>query len=211
MVEPHLVLASASPRRRALLAELGLPFSVRAVDIDEEHALATAPSQSPLDLAMRVAAAKAEASVRHANEVVLTADTLVMLDGRPLGKPRDACEAKQMLEALRGREHVVVTGVAVVAAAERFVEATEATVTMREYAADEISRYIERGEPFDKAGAYAIQDTVFAPVASYRGCYCTIVGLPLWCTRRLLRSVGLRPEAPTRAVCRACPDREEGG
>ena len=197
-----LILASASPRRRELLATLGLPFAVEPPDIDEDAAEA-----DPERLATRLALRKARAvAVRHPADAVIGADTVVVLEGRALGKPRDAAEAAAMLAALRGRGHRVFTGVAVVAGARSGVAAASTDVTMRDYGDDEIARYIARGEPFDKAGGYAIQDPQLAPVAAVEGCTCVVVGLPLWTLRRLLREVaGLETPPPDLARCRACP------
>ena len=122
-----------------------------------------------------------------------TADTIVALRGALLGKPHDADEARAMLEFLRGRTHRVVTAVAVLPAGRRgpLVDHAVTRVTMRRYTDAEIAASIARGDPFDKAGAYAIQDDRIAPVARYDGCYCNVVGLPLWTAVRLLGRAGL--------------------
>src|SRR5215208_3758183 len=183
-----LTLASASPRRRELLAVLGLPFDVTAADVDET----IAPSEDPGQAAVRLARAKAEAVAwREWDALVLGADTVVILDGRSLGKPADPDEAMSMLRALRGRRHTVVTGVAFCDSrtGETRTAAPETAVSMRAYSHDEIAASIAAGTPFDKAGAYAIQDESFAPAERIDGCYCNVVGLPLWTVYQLLREI----------------------
>lgn len=177
-----LVLASGSPRRRQLLADLGVTYDVQAADIDET----LQPDEKPLTAARRLALAKATA-VAAEGLTVIGADTLVVLDGAPLGKPKDADEARSMLLRLRNRPHEVVTGVAVVVDASRSFQAHATTgVVMRPYTDGDIDAYIASGEPFDKAGAYAVQDPTFKPVRQWNGCYCNIVGLPLALTGGLL-------------------------
>ncbi len=144
--------------------------------------------------AARLALAKARDVARRAGYgVVLGADTLVVLDGRPFGKPASRDDARRMLEALRGRAHEVVTGVAVVEA-DTGREATEAVVSrvvMRAYAPAEIEAYLDTPEPYDKAGAYAVQGEGGRLVERVEGCYTNVVGLPLATTARLLRAFGL--------------------
>lgn len=184
-----LILASASPRRRALLERTGLAFRVVAADVDESRR----PSEPAVALARRLAVAKAEAvATLHPEAVVLGADTVVVLDGCPLGKPRDAAEARVMLARLRGREHLVTTGVCVRPPSGEALAATLSTrVWMRDYANAEIEAYVASGDPLDKAGAYAIQHPTFRPVERLVGCYTNVVGLPLCLTTALLSLVGL--------------------
>ena len=189
-----LVLASASPRRRELLKLLGLPFRVVEAAVDE----AVRPGEAGDDVAVRLASAKALAgAATRPAAVVLGADTVVVLDGRILGKPADECEARAMLRALRGRPHVVITGVAV-ASGDRigWRGLTESVVEMRSYADEELERYVATGRPLDKAGAYAIQDPDFRPARRLVGCYPNVVGLPLCAALRGLRSAGLAPSGP---------------
>ncbi len=200
-----LVLASASPRRRELLAALGVPFTVRAADVPEPLVTGIPAAEQ----AERLALAKAKAVAGRAGGAsALGADTIVVLDGMPLGKPADAEEARDMLRALRGRAHEVVTGVAVVGAA---IHADHAVtrVVMRPYTDAEIEGYVATGDPFDKAGAYAIQHAGFRPVARIDGCYCNVMGLPLWTVRALLaRAAPDLPTCPPNAIfdrCRTCP------
>jgi septum formation protein len=192
----QVVLASASPRRRHLLGLLGISFTVVVANVDETPRA----DETPDDLASRLAVSKARAIARsHPEAIVLAADTVVALGERLLGKPQDANDATRMLAALRGRAHRVLTGVAV-AHGDSIVwqGVTTTLVWMRDYSDDEIARYIATGRPLDKAGAYAIQDPEFRPVARIEGCYPNVVGLPLCEVQRALAAAGLpSPEAPS--------------
>ncbi len=134
---------------------------------------------------------------RHPGEVVLAADTLVVLDGAQLGKPADPLEAVAMLTSLRDRVHIVYTAVCVMAGGvvETCVSATD--VKMRAYSDAEIEAYVETGDPLDKAGAYGIQDPHFAPVEAWDGCYSAVMGLPMYLAAEMLRSGGHRRAAAT--------------
>ena len=205
MERPTPVLASASPRRRELLAALGLEFVVSPTDVDESSEEPD-PRCRASQLALRKARAAAAA---HPSAPVIAADTIVVLEGRVLGKPDGTAEAAAMLGALRGRRHEVVSAVAVASEGRDAIEAATTAVTMRDYGDDEIARFIARGEPFDKAGGYAVQDAEFAPAASVDGCLCAVIGLPLWTVRGLLaRVVGLETAPPALERCAACPLRE---
>ena len=188
-----LILASGSPRRRQLLACLGLPFRIVVPDGDED--VASNADLTPEEMVEALAGAKAlSVAQREGAGFVLAADTLVVDGETILGKPRDAAEATSMLRRLRDREHRVITGLALLDAGRStaiLVDHVTTGVCMRLYGDDELAAYIARGEPFDKAGAYAIQDDTFRPVASYDGCYCNVVGLPLRAVIRLLRRAGL--------------------
>ncbi|MCC6175349.1 MAG: septum formation protein Maf [Chloroflexi bacterium] len=190
----RLVLGSASPRRRHLLALLELPFSTAVADVDETPR----PCERPDGLALRLAQAKAAALAGgQSAALVLGADTVVALDDRLLAKPADGEEARMMLRDLRGREHRVITGVAVAQAGRVLVAgAIETLVAMREYGDGEIEAYIASGRPFDKAGGYAIQDPTFHPVARIVGCYPNVVGLPLCEARRQIAACGQTPSGP---------------
>ena len=204
-----LILASQSPRRRALLAALGLTFTVDAADVDETPR----PNEAPADLVGRLGLMKARAvAARHPGAVVLAADTVVVLDAAVLGKPVDPDEAWAMLRALRGRTHQVYTAVIVstdgAAGAQRlttrFAESCVLScsdVTMRPYSDAEIAGYVASGDPLDKAGAYAIQHPLFAPVAGWAGCYTGIMGLPLRIAADLLREAGIYAPADIAATC----------
>lgn len=201
------VLASASPRRRQLLTRLGLDFDVRPADIDE----AVGDSTKPQVVAHRLAKMKAEAArLLEERAPIIAADTVVALDDTLLGKPEDAQEARRMLRALRGRTHVVVTAVALMPASRRSILSRQpiTRVTMRDFSDADVEAWIARGGPFDRAGAYAIQDDVFEPVAHYDGCYCNIVGLPLWPLLEMLRKAEMPADVtPERMLpqCAACP------
>jgi MAF protein len=204
---PQLILASRSPRRRQLLAHLGLPFRVVVPEVEED----VAPASS--GLAEALALAKAEAVAREEREgIVIAADTIVVDGDTVLGKPANAAEAAEALRRLRGREHRVITGLAVVNAAsgQRAALNVVTSVRMRDYSDAEIAAYVARGEPLDKAGAYAIQDEQFHPVASYDGCYCNVVGLPLKALVLLLRRAGLDITSDALEKlpeqCAACPE-----
>jgi len=183
-----LLLASASPRRRELMATLGLPFEVLAAEIDESLPSGEAPERS----VVRLAAEKAETGLKLRPEAtVLGADTLVVLDGFAFGKPRDAAQARSMLRELSGRTHRVWTGVAVASAgAPTLVRAVVAEVGFRALSPQEIDAYVKTGEPLDKAGAYAIQGRASAFVTELRGELSTVVGLPMSATIELLRERG---------------------
>ena len=197
-----IVLASASPRRRELLPALGVAFEVIPAGVDE-----SGDDEDAARLACALALRKARAvAASRPGDAVIGADTIVVLGGRRLGKPRDAAEARAMLGALRGRTHEVVTGLAVIAAGREATEAARTAVTMRAYPDAEVERYIARGEPFDKAGGYAVQDAEFAPASSVEGCRCAVIGLPLWTLRRLLRAAGVEAREPTLSDCLACPE-----
>jgi septum formation protein len=202
-----LVLASASPRRRELLDAIGLGFDVRPIDLDEAAIAGRLP---PADAAVAVATAKARGADGATGTVVLAADTTVVLDGRMLGKPADPADATRMLTALGGRTHTVVTGVTVRAPDSEWTAAVESEVRMRRYDAAEIAAYVASGGGRDKAGSYGIQDEPFVPVEAIEGCYCNVMGLPLWTAYRLLREAGCT--APRRpgdvlARCAVCPMR----
>ena len=203
---PALILASASPRRSELLARLGIPFEVRPVSVIED-----VDSTKPAIVASRLARMKAEAArLADAEAPVLAADTVVVHEGAILGKPRDAAEAREMLRRLRGQSHRVITAVAVIPRGGRaaLLRHPETEVTMRRYTDEEIAASIARGDPFDKAGAYAIQDPLLRPVGRYQGCYCNVVGLPLWTTVEMLRRAGLDITVTADSLlpqCAACP------
>lgn len=196
-----LILASASPRRLELLARIGLAPTVMAADIDES----VLPGESPADFVLRVATDKAHvvwASVRDAapgrggisrrEAVVLAADTAVIRDGEPLGKPVDRADAIAMLSSLTGRSHDVLT--AVVAIGDDGVEhsvLSRATVTMASADHAEIEWYVSTGEPMDKAGSYAIQGIGAVLVERIEGDPTTVIGLPLRDTVELLGSAGI--------------------
>jgi len=182
----QLVLASASPRRRDLLAGLQLDFEVRSAEIDES----ALTDELPEDHVLRLARAKAQAVARP-GELVLAADTVVVLEGRILGKPADPADAHQMLSSLAGREHDVYTGVALFEPdRDTLVSATDRSeVRIAALDKDEISWYVSTGEPLDKAGSYAIQGLGALFVERVVGNYTNVVGLPLPLTRSLFQQL----------------------
>jgi len=170
-----LVLASRSPRRSEILRNAGIPFQVRLPDpVDEEPRAGETPRQ----YVARLAWEKAEATRRRPEEIVLGADTAVVVDRRILGKPEDKAGARRMLELLHSRRHEVMTGICLLGAAEiRDVAVT--SVWFAPLSAAEIDAYIESGEPMDKAGAYAIQGLGSRFIERIEGCYFNVVGLPV--------------------------------
>lgn len=200
----RLVLASQSPRRRELLAALAPEFEVAPADLEETmtgHARADAVRLS-LEKAWAIAA-------KQPGTVVVGSDTIVHLGGACYGKPADAADAFRMWRELRGRSHTVTTGVAVVAGGREFAGASQAEVTLAELSDDEVRALIATGIPIDKAGSYAIQEGEPPVVTRLQGCYCCVVGLPLWRLRGLLEVVGVvcRDPGATFERCRQCPER----
>lgn len=182
-----LVLASNSPRRRQLLQEAGLVFTIRPSTIEEHMDQTLPPSQVVTDLA----AQKAESVPKNDEEVVLGADTIVTIDGKILGKPSNEEEAFKTLRFLSGRTHEVFTGVALVKGKETSTFYSRTEVTFYELTDEEIMRYIGTGEPMDKAGAYGIQGKGALFVKEISGDYYAVVGLPLSKTVRELKKLGV--------------------
>ena len=204
------ILASMSPRRRALLGHLGVPFTVQPAHVDEEglEAAFTGPTH---ELAVHLARHKAETVAATLPEqtphpIIIAADTTVLLDGAILGKPRDGEEARRMLRLLRGRTHQVYTGLVVLDVVTHRMpsQSVMTPVTMRAYTDEEIDRYIATGDPFDKAGSYAIQHPIFQPVAHIGGCATNVIGLPLCTLAVLLHLVGVQVALPV-AFGQPCP------
>lgn len=198
----RLVLASGSPRRRQLLSLLGIPFIVKAAGVDESPL----PGEPPTEMVLRVSQAKALAvrGVRP-DELVIAADTIVVLDGTVLGKPLDGRDAARMLRDLRGRAHWVYSGVSVwhPVTGRMVCELSGSAVWMRDYGDDEIAAYVDSGDPLDKAGAYAIQHPGFSPVESMEGCYASVMGLPLCRLTYLLGQFDIAPEPSVGIRCQA--------
>ena len=171
----HLILASQSPRRRELLGLFRRPFIIRVAVIDE----AMDPSLPPYDEVARVSRAKAEAVSRQADDIVVAADTIVVCEGRTLGKPHSEAEAAEMLRLLSGRDHQVMTGMTVLRG-EASVTCTEVTdIPFRPLSEKEIESYIATGEPMDKAGAYGIQGGAALFAQRMVGDYYNVMGLPV--------------------------------
>jgi nucleoside triphosphate pyrophosphatase len=186
MTRPRVILASASPRRRELLTLVGIEHEVRPANIDESYLA----GETPREHAERLARGKAAAIAVH-DAVTIGSDTIVVVDGDVLGKPRDRQHAAEMLRRLSGRSHVVMTGVAVRWNGQIKSGVEEVDVTFRRLSADEIERYIDTGEPMDKAGAYGIQGYGATIVDRVDGDYFAVMGLALNRLVRLLRDVGL--------------------
>jgi predicted house-cleaning NTP pyrophosphatase (Maf/HAM1 superfamily) len=237
-VNAALLLASASPRRRELINLLGLPVTTTSADIDE----VPLPGERAADMAMRLSLEKARAAssfIPHPSSLILiSSDTVVSRDGEPLGKPRDAAEARSMLRRLRGRTHQVYTAITLIdlrpasayhvvpggdlgehaagpgkapgtsdegglSAVQTVTDLAGSDVPLRGYADEEIEAYIASGDPFDKAGAYAIQHAGFHPVENFSGCFANVMGLPLCHVTRSLRQLGVAAPNDVPARCQA--------
>jgi septum formation protein len=190
-----LILASSSPRRAEILADAGLPFSVLSSAVDESPYA----GETPAALVQRLANAKADLVTARAvgPAIVVGADTVVVLDDKILGKPRSIEEARHMLQQLSGRTHSVLTGVALVRLPDgerrEFSEST--LVHFRQISEEELSSYLATEEPYDKAGAYAIQGQAGRYIPRIEGCYFNVVGLPLSRVLTELKTLGW-PETP---------------
>ncbi|MFD3260666.1 nucleoside triphosphate pyrophosphatase [Paenibacillus lentus] len=192
---PYVVLASTSPRRRELLASLHIPFEVIPSEADETTPEQWAPEQIVMELALRKAKA-VQASIERSSRrsVIIGSDTIVVLDGQVLGKPKDTAEAAAMLRSLQGRSHHVYTAVACIDAntGRSEVEYRSTIVKMRALTEEEIIAYAETGEGLDKAGAYAIQGLGAIFVTGIEGCYFNVVGLPLSLVSEMLGRFGIQ-------------------
>jgi septum formation protein len=196
----NILLASNSPRRRELMALGDWTFNVAVTNVDEtQH-----PGEAPGDYVLRLAQDKAHAAAPRAasGQLIVAADTTVVDGNTLLGKPADAAEAVAMLRQLRGHTHQVYTGVAVLDPFRGNLrkDLCVTDVPMRDYTEEQIARYVQSGDPLDKAGAYAIQHGEFHPVAGLAGCFASVMGLPLCHLLRLLEQFGvpLDPKVPTR-------------
>ncbi|MCK4276023.1 MAG: septum formation protein Maf [Phycisphaerae bacterium] len=191
---PPLILASASPRRRKLLAEAGLVFEVVSPPVDEPDHVGLLP---PAQRAEALAYFKARSvSQYYPGSLILGADTIVAVSGVVLGKPADQLEARRMLQTLSGTRHVVITGVALLGPDKRRLIASETTyVTMRPMSNGEIESYIASGEWEGKAGAYAIQETADRFVVSVEGSFSNVVGLPVKLVKRMVNELWKSPDA----------------
>jgi len=190
-----LILASSSPRRAEILANAGLPFSVLSSAVDESPH----PAEAPSALVQRLANAKADLVAARAvgPAIIIGADTAVLLDDKIIGKPSSPEDARQMLRQLSGRTHSVLTGVALIRLPDgerrQFIEST--LVHFRSITEEEISSYLATGEPYDKAGAYAIQGRAGRYIPRIEGCYFNVVGLPLSRVLSELRTLGWSAES----------------
>lgn len=210
-----LLLASGSPRRREIVKALDTYVEVVGSGGDEPK---PEQGETPHEYVVRLSLFKAQSAAfgRILGAVILGADTSVVLDGDILGKPYDVGEAKEMLEKLRGRSHIVITGVTVFDTSTQEWASTSKSsqVFLRNYSDDEITAYIASGEPFDKAGAYAAQDKDFRPAIRTEGCYLNIVGLPLCEVVQLLGKIRMKVEVKNEwrppEECVECPLAELG-
>jgi nucleoside triphosphate pyrophosphatase len=186
--QPVVCLASVSPRRRELLAQIGVPHKVIGAHIDES----VRPGEAPRDYVTRMARQKALA-VRERGEIlpVLAADTTVVLEDVIYGKPRDRQDGIEMLQRLSGRTHEVLTGVAVANGGEVALRLSVSSVRFRRLTPEECNAYWETGEPRDKAGGYAVQGAAAVFIESLSGSYSGVMGLPLFETAELLRAAGV--------------------
>ena len=181
----NLILASASPRRQELLKLFGIPFCVKVADIDETMD----PAKAPFDEVARVSRKKAMAIPREADDVVIAADTIVVCQGRVLGKPRSEAAAAEMLQLLSGRDHQVMTGCSILRGdrCETFTEVTD--LHFRPLRRSEIDRYVASGEPMDKAGSYGIQGGAALFCEKMTGDYYNVMGLPVCRLGEVLRKI----------------------
>ena len=184
-----IILASQSPRRQELLRLLGVDFTIRTADIDETMD----PALPPEEEVLRVGAEKAKtvAAACGAEDIVIAADTIVVVDGRILGKPKNAEDAVRMLELLSGRGHTVMTGVTVLRGAQIQSRVVSTQITFRRLTRREIEAYVSSGEPMDKAGAYGIQGRASIFVEHLEGDYFCVMGLPVCTLAQMLRAYGI--------------------
>jgi septum formation protein len=180
-----IVLASASPRRQEILAAAGIPFCVRISGVEERRE----PGEKPADYAMRLAQHKAEAVPAEPGEIVLGADTVVVVDDEVLEKPGDSQDAARMLRLLSSREHEVITGVCLRSTSRTVVDSEVTRVFFTPLSESDIAEYVATTEPLDKAGAYAIQGRASKFIYRVEGCYFNVVGLPIAMVYRHLRNL----------------------
>ncbi|TCS96504.1 septum formation protein [Hazenella coriacea] len=192
MKKLEIVLASGSPRRQEMLTQLGVPFRVQVSQVDENVEEELTPDLLVEQLANRKAVAVAN---QCENALVIGADTIVVLDGKVLGKPKDEQEAMDMLQQLQGKKHQVFTGISVIHINEGFMQNQQVAhrmteVTMRPLSQDKIRRYVETGDPLDKAGAYGIQGKGAVLIEKISGCYFNVVGMSLSLLDEMLEQIG---------------------
>lgn len=196
-----LLLASNSPRRKQLLALGNWKFNVTVSDVDESQLA----GETPKEYVLRLAQAKALAVAEKADfeNIIIGSDTAVIDGNEILGKPQDNEDAERMLKQLRGRTHQVYTGVAIYRVSDKkmLTELCITDVPMRAYSDDEITAYVQTGDPLDKAGAYAIQHPDFQPVESMNGCYASVMGLPMCHVTRTLQKLNVFPQADVPTAC----------
>lgn len=205
MKQRQLILASASPRRKELFALTGINREHMSVEVDERPY----PGEDPIGFVTRLAREKGQEAAQKisGSHLIVTADTIVINENRILGKPKDAVEAKEILQNLTDRSHRVITSLAFVDSSPGNIELDicETSVPMRKYSLDEIEEYIATDSPMDKAGAYGIQDIDFHPVEldKLHGCYANVMGLPLCHLTRSIKRYGLEPPSDVPEACKA--------
>ncbi len=199
-----IILASNSPRRRALFGLFDLDFEVMPADVDETPFWGEAPA----DYVRRMAASKGRhvAGLSGPDHLVISADTTVVDRDQILGKPADAAEAEKMLRQLRGRQHQVYTAIALIQGGKMVSDCCRSDVPMRVYSDEEMQAYIASGDPLDKAGAYAIQNAEFRPVEAFSGCFANVMGLPLCHLNRLMAPFNLHVDEPVFQFCEIALD-----
>ncbi len=203
MAQPLIFLASNSPRRRQLIALTGWNFQVNPANVDESQL----PGEDPRSYVLRLAETKARAvtGMVPVGAVILAADTIVVDGNEILGKPQDEADARRILVQLRGRSHQVYTALAVLdpRSGRLEMDLCVSQVPMRAYADEELEAYLKSGDPFDKAGAYAIQHPDFHPVVNFNGCYASVMGLPLCHLARTMRKLDVTPRQDVPRACQA--------
>ena len=185
-----IILASTSPRRKQLLKQLGLNFEIVPSDVEEKLNPRLGPRNQVEQLALQKAEAVAD---QFEDAIIIGADTMVVLNNEVIGKPKDTQDAKRMLKKLRGRQHSIVTGFVLIDTLQRrtIIKSVEIKVWFRKISPQEIANYIDRDKPFDKAGAYAIQDLGSIFVEKIEGDYFGAVGLPLYTLAKELNKLGV--------------------
>lgn len=185
-----IILASSSPRRKELLTQIGCKFKVVPSEAEEDNSKALPPEQLVINNA--VAKAKDIADKLTGNDVIIGADTIVVMQGEVYGKPINLADAKRMLSSLSGNVHTVYTGIAVIKDHTIWCEFEKTTVRLSKLTSEEIDKYIATGEPMDKAGAYAIQGIATMFIEEIHGCYTNVVGLPLNKLANLCKKAGIK-------------------
>jgi septum formation protein len=201
----ELILASSSPRRREMIHLLGLPVQLLAADVDESSVTHPDPVENVKQTAWLKATAVYQQFRRlsPSDQIIVAADTMVVLDNEMLGKPANLAEARVTLRRLRGRDHHVYTALALIDLRDgrRLEELARSPVPMRRYSDAEIEAYVASGDPLDKAGGYAIQHPQFAPAPDLNHCFANVVGLPLCHLARALRRLGASPSDDIAHAC----------
>ena len=199
----RIILASQSPRRQELLRLTGLTFDIISTDLDETQQT----GEDPAHYARRLSQGKAQAAANQidGDALIVAADTIVVDGSDVLGKPVDAADATATLRRLRGRTHYVITAVTLLNTeqGQMISDACRSPVTMRDYTDAEIAGYVASGDPFDKAGAYGIQNDSFHPVHDFAHCFANVMGLPLCHISRMLNSLGLDTPLDVPTACQA--------